>query len=292
MKKITKQLKLFIEFLIVYSLIIILYLLPINIVSNIGGYLFKLFGPFSKSHKIAIENYKRIFKNLNNNEIKKNIEKCWENLGRTIFELLILEKIIDKKNKKIRINGLENIKKAIEKNESVIFFSIHQSNWEILVPTIDKLGFRVGAIYRHINNNFINKLIINKRNRCIDKNKSFYTPKGKEGAKEIISAINNNSSLVVLVDQKDNAGENIKFFNINSKTQTAFLKIARKHKLNLIPVKNVRSDKYFNITFYPPIDPFKQDIKDSEAMLIVNKIIEKWIIENPTQWFWQHNRFS
>ena len=44
--------------------------------------------------------------------------------------------------------------------------------------------------------------------------------------------------------------------------------------------------------FIAEILPNKQDIKDSEAMLIVNKIIEKWIIENPTQWFWQHNRFN
>ena len=238
MKKIIKQLRLFIEFLIVYILIIILYLLPINIVSNIGGYLFKLFGPFSKSHKIAIANYKKIFNNLNHNEIIKNVEKCWENLGRTIFELLILEKIIDKKNKKIKINGLENLKKATENNESVIFFSIHQSNWEILVPIIDSLGFSVGAIYRHLNNKFIDRLILKKRNQNIDTKKSFYSAKGKESAKQILSAIKNRSSMILLVDQKDTAGELIKFFDIDTKTQTGFLKIAKKYNLKLIPVKN------------------------------------------------------
>ena len=37
----------------------------------------------------------------------------------------------------------------------VIFFGLHQANWELLVPTIDKLGIYVGAVYRHINNPYI-----------------------------------------------------------------------------------------------------------------------------------------
>jgi len=27
-------------------------------------------------------------------------------------------------------------------------------------------------------------------------------------------------------------------------------------------------------------------------MLKIHKIIEKWIVNNPNQWFWQHNRFN
>ena len=99
-----------------------------------------------------IISYKRIFKNISENEINKNVLKSWENLGKTIFELSILEKIVDKKNNKIVLSGLENIKSITESNEQVIFFSIHQSNWEILLPVIDQLGISTGAIYRHINN--------------------------------------------------------------------------------------------------------------------------------------------
>ena len=28
------------------------------------------------------------------------------------------------------------------------------------------------------------------------------------------------------------------------------------------------------------------------AMSNIHKLIEKWILENPEQWFWQHNRFG
>ena len=69
---------------------------------------------------------------------------------------------------------------------------------------------------------------------------SFYTPKGKKSAKDIVDAINNSLSIVLLIDQKDSSGEEVMFFNKKVKTQTGFLKIARKYKLPIIPIKNKR----------------------------------------------------
>ena len=293
MKNIIKQIKLFVEYTIVLFLFFFLSLLPMNFVSILGDSAFKLFGPLSRSHKITLLNLKNIFSGLREGDIKKIAKKSWGNLGKTIFELTKLKKLVDKKNNKVTLYGLENLKTVIEKNEQVIFFSIHQSNWELLVPVIDQLGISVGAIYRHINNKFIDKLILKKRNQSINTKRSFYTPKGKESAKEIISAIKSNSSMILLVDQKDTAGDTIKFFDIPTKTQTGFLKIARKYNLKLIPIKNTRHNtNNFSISFYPPIKPFEKDIADTKAMLSIHKIIEKWILENPSQWFWQHNRFN
>ena len=288
-----QKLRYFIEYLLLKFLFSILYLLPINLVSNIGGYILKLFGPMSKAHKTALINYKKIFNDMNDKKINYGVKKSWENLGKTIFELSILEKIVDKKNKKITIEGFENIKESIKKNERIIFFGIHQSNWEILVPTIDQLGIDIGAIYRHINNKYINEIIVKKRKQTINRNRSFYTPKGKESAKDILTAINNNLSIILLIDQKDSAGDNVNFFNNLVKTQTGFLKIARKYNIKLIPVKNTRNkNNNFIINFCKPIRPFENNSSDIEAMNIIHKIIEKWIIENPDQWFWQHNRFN
>ena len=64
--------------------------------------------------------------------------------------------------KKIKLEGVEHLNTIKNKRERVIFFSIHQSNWELLVPTINRLGINVGAIYRHINNPYIDKLILKK----------------------------------------------------------------------------------------------------------------------------------
>ena len=288
-----KVIKLLFEYTIVNLLFIFLSFLPVQWVTYIGGKIFKLMGPLSKANKIAKENYKKVFTNSNNKEIDNNISKSWENLGKTIFEISVLEKIIDENRKKIKLKGIKNIESVIKKKEKVIFFSIHQSNWEILVPSIDKLNIRVGAIYRHINNKYIDKLILKKRNQSIKNKKSFYTPKGKKSAKEIIKSLNEDTSIILLIDQKDSSGDNVKLFDNMTKTQTGFLKIARKKNLKLIPVKNIRlSNNNFEITFCKAITPYLNYNTDAEAMLDIHKIIEGWIRENPSQWFWQHKRFS
>ena len=86
----------------------------------------------------------------------------------------------------------------INNKEKAIFIGIHQSNWEILVPTIDKFGIHLVGIYRHINNPYINKFILQIRKKSLYSNKSIYTPKGKTSAKDIIDGIINNNSIILL----------------------------------------------------------------------------------------------
>ena len=88
-------------------------------------------------------------------------------------------------------------------------------------------------------------------------------------------------------------GVNLKLFNCNVQTQIGFLKIARKYNLRLVPVQTIREkSNNFSIIFHSPIDIFEKKISDLEAMGKIHNIIEKWITSNPTQWFWQHNRFN
>ena len=71
------------------------------------------------------------------------------------------------------------------------------------------------------------------------------------------------------------------------------MKIARKYKMPLIPVENKRlKNGKFVITFHKPIFHIEQQISDIEMMHKIHNIIEKWILTNPSQWFWQHNRFN
>ena len=102
-----KKIKYFIEFIFLYIFFSLLTIVPINFVSRLGGILFKLIGPYTRHHKIAISNYKKIYCNLNENEINKYIINSWYNLGKTFIEFSILDKILDNKNNKIKIEGSE-----------------------------------------------------------------------------------------------------------------------------------------------------------------------------------------
>ena len=132
-----------------------------------------------------------------------------------------------------------------------------------------------------------------KRKKTLTNKKTFYTSKGKKSARDILQGIDKKLSMIILVDQKDSAGEDVKLFNLNVKTQLGFLKIARKHNLKLIPIQTIRRKiNNFTIIIHPPFYLFQNKQTDIESMLEIHKIIEHWIDSNPTQWFWQHNRFN
>ena len=258
---------------------------------KVSSFLFRTFGKFSRANKTAINNCKYVFPNLKDEEIQNIIKKSWNNLGITICELLRINDIFIKN--KIKYINLENIEDFIKNKKQAIFISIHQSNWEVLVPGLDRIGINIGGIYRHINNNFIDKLILNIRQSSLVSKNSFYTPKGKKSAKDVVDAINNSLSIVLLIDQKDSSGEEVMFFNKKVKTQTGFLKIARKYNLPIIPIQNKRIDNgNIELTFLQPIYHNNLEINDTQMMEKIHYKIEEWIKAEPTQWFWQHKRFS
>ena len=282
----------FIEFFLFLIIIFFLNLFPKKISSNLISNLFRFLGKLSKYNKIAKQNCKVVFPNLDNNAITKIIDNSWQNLGRNLFELTYLNNLIIKEDS-IEIKGFEILKKIKKEGSPVIFFSIHSSNWEICVPTLDHNGFNIGAIYRHINNIFFDKYIYKKRTGALKTKNSFYTPKGKISAKEVLNGINNRKSIFLLVDQKDSAGNLINFFGKKVKTQTGFLKIARKFNLKIVPMKNIRlPNNKFQITFEKPLSHNNNQISDDKKMLEINSIVEKWIKESPQNWLWQHKRFN
>ena len=249
-------------------------------------------GKFSKYNQIAKNNCKIVFPDLEGKEITKIINNSWRNLGLNLFEITFLNKLVKDKNA-IEIKGLEILERIKKEISPVIFFSTHSSNWEICVPILDHNGFNIGAIYRHINNNYFDSYIYKKRTDALKTKNSFYTPKGRVSAKEILEGIINNKNIFLLVDQKDSAGSLIDFFGKKVKTQTGFLKLARKYNLKLVPMKNIRlPDNKLQITFEEPLEHNNKQISDEKKMHEINNIIEGWIRENPGNWFWQHKRFN
>ena len=274
--------------------IIFFLLLPLSkkLSAKIISNSFMFLGKLSKYNQIAKNNCKIVFPYLNEKEINKIVNKSWRNIGINLFEITFLNKLI-KEKKTIEIKGLEILEKIKEESSPVIFFSIHSSNWEICVPFLDQNNFETGAIYRHINNFFFNRYIYKQRTDALKTNHSFYTPKGKVSAKEILEGIINSKNIFLLVDQKDSAGNEVSFFGKKVKTQIGFLKIARKYKLKLVPMKNIRlPNNKLQITFEKPLLHTNEEISDEKKMLEINSIIEKWIRQNPDNWFWQHKRFN
>ena len=158
---------------------------------------------------------------------------------------------------------------------------------------IDKFEIKCAAIYRPLNNFFLNPLMEYLRMKYICPNQ---IPKGRMGMREIIGKIKNGYSVALMVDQRVSEGPRELFFNKLAHTTTVPAQLALKYDCKLVPILIERKNgANFEITIEEPYKVEKTGIDKADTKNItlkINQTLEKMIIKNPTQWIWSHNRWK
>ena len=180
-----KIIKYFFEFNIIISLFCLFKLLGLKNASHIGGFLGKLVGPFFRSKTIIKDNIKTGLGLIDEKKENQIINGMWSNIGRTFAEYIFLKDFRFNKTNfdHIKINGSQYLDEIKKNNESVVFYSGHFSNFELMAMELDKYGIKCAAIYRPLNNFFLNPLMEYLRMKYICPNQ---IPKGRKGIWEII----------------------------------------------------------------------------------------------------------
>ena len=116
--------------------------------------------------------------------------------------------------------------------------------------------------------------------------------KGINGVRKSIDYIKNKNCIALMIDQRVSEGEKINFFNKPALTTTLPSQLSLKYNLNIIPVYIEREkNDNFLIEFYKPINPNNYRNK-RELSLKLNKVLEKMVEKNPSQWIWTHDRWK
>ena len=285
MKKITY----FIEFIVVSLFFIICKLVGYRLASNFGFYIGKTFGNSFRSKKSIIQNLKKskISIKISENKFAKNV---LSNYGRILAEYPFLKDFRNNKlSKYIEIDGFENLQNIKKNNKPVVFISGHFSNFELMAMQIEKSGINLAAIYRPLNNFFLNKIMENIRINYICKNQ---IKKGRSGARQILENLKKGNSIALMIDQRVTQGIKINFFGDMASTTTIPAQIIKKYKCDLVPIYIERIRKYhFKMYVSQPIE-INPQTSQSEISTHLNKILEKMILKNPDQWIWTHDRWK
>ena len=290
-----KFIKYFFEFTIIISLFCIFKIIGLRNASNLGAFLGKCAGPFFRSRNLISKNIKIGLGNIDKNQEKKIINGMWSNIGRTFAEYVFLKDFKFNKTdfNHIKIIGSEYLDEIKNFNKPVIFYSAHLANFELMAMEIEKSGIKTAAIYRPLNNIFLNPLMEYLRMKYICPNQ---IPKGRTGMREIVNKINNNYSIALMVDQRVGEGPRISFFNQPAQTTTIPAQLSLKYECKLVPIYLKRMNgTSFEMTVHQPYEISKTGDDDQDTKNItlkINQIIEKMIIENPEQWLWSHNRWK
>ena len=195
-----KILKYFFEFIIIITFFLIFKVLGYKNASNFGEIIGKKFGPFFRSKSKIINNLKN--SNIGNSDQERDIiiKNMWGNYGRILSEYIFLKQFRKKIfNRYLEFEGYKILDQIKKNNERVVFISGHFNNFELMAMEIEKAGINLCAIYRPLNNPFLNIIMEKIRKKHICKNQ---IKKGKSGTRTLVELFKKNYSVALMIDQR------------------------------------------------------------------------------------------
>ena len=283
--------KYFLQFLGILFLFFIFKIIGLKISTCLSGFIFKFFGPLFRSNSLSYNNLSMAFPELNENQKKIMIKKMWINYGKIFSEYVFIKKFRFSKefSKKIIVENQNELELIKNNSEPVIFISGHFNNFELMAMQIEKSGIDLAAIYRPLNNKYLNPIMEKIRKNYICKKQ---IKKGISGTKKILENFKNGTSVALMIDQRVSEGIYCDFFNKKALTTTIPAQFVKKYGTKIVPVYIERtSHNQFKLKIFKALK-FSEDETLESITLSLNKILEKMIIKNPEQWIWTHNRWK
>ena len=285
-----RTIKYFIQFIIILVCFLFFKIFGLRVASIISSNIVSCIGPFFRSRVMMHSNISKALPNLNHKEVKKISQKMWANYGKILSEYVFIKNFRESKlGYNINIQGQEILDRIKNENKPVIFISGHFNNFELMAMHIEKSGVNLAAIYRPLNNKFLNYIMVNIRKKYICKNQ---IKKGISGTKRLLTFFKNGTSIALMIDQRVSQGIKSNFFNHMAFTTTIPAQFVKKFGCKIVPIYIERA-KYnnFKLTIQ---DPLEYTGNDSIKFITqdLNNVLEKMILKNPEQWIWSHNRWK
>ena len=272
-------------FLLLLALLI-LRMLPLDFASYIMGKIARFIGPYLKVHKTAYNNLKLAMPELSEDDCTVILNDMWDNLGRVIGEYPHFAR--PEMSRRITIKGLENLEGFLKSGKAAVFVSGHFANWEMVPLATSLFGLPTAIIYRQLNNPVAEWICCKIRKNYT---KGMFK-KGRMGAVQSIKTLNEGNALAMLIDQKLNDGSPVQFFGRPAMTATAAARLAIKFQAPILAGRIVRGmGVNFTLIIDSPVD-YTPDADAIEITTKLNQMLERWIREYPSQWFWVHKRWG
>ena len=285
-----KSIKYFLQFLIIVILFFVFKILGLKLASYISGKIISFIGPFFRSKKIIQSNILKALPNSNKIKVKEISKMMWQNYGRILAEYMFIKEFrMSEHEKNIEVIGQNKLDIIRNNNEPVIFISGHFNNFELMAMHLEKSGINLAAVYRPLNNRFLNFIMERIRKKYICKNQ---IKKGISGTKQLLTFFKKKTSIALMIDQRVSEGVRSNFFHHEAFTTTIPAQFVKKFKCKIVPIYIERTHGVnFRLTIHDPL-VYSNDESVESITSSLNLLMEKMILKNPEQWIWSHNRWK
>ncbi len=258
----------------------------------LGRLVFYLYAP---ERKKANNGLRIAFPEKTDRERRILARKSFENCGKSFFEFIYYSQ---KKHLPlddlIEVEGLEHFDEALSRGKGVVSVTAHIGNWELAGMVMARKGYPITAIAREINNEGINRLMME-----IHQEYGIETILRKNDwgtLKRITQVLRDNRLLAVLIDQDARVpGVFVDFFGKPARTPSGPVAMALTTGAALVTGFIVRETDDRHRLIIKPV-PLKKVGKRGENIIyntwVLTQMVEEIIRRYPDQWVWMHRRWK
>lgn len=252
-----------------------------------GHVMARLVAPLAGYDRRIRANLALVMPDLPEAEVRRLMRAVPDNVGRTLIEIYSgAEFAARAAATPITGAGLAALDAAHAAGRPVVLVTGHFGNYDASRAALIARGFRVGALYRPMNDAGFNAHYV----AAISRIGTPVFPRGRAGLADMVRFLRGGGMLGLLIDQHMGRGAPLTFFGRQAMTALSAAELALRYDAIVVPTYAIRRPDglTFDIVVEPPIPP-----GTPEAMTqALNDSLEALVRRHMEQWFWIHQRWK
>lgn len=256
-------------------------------VATMGWIARNLVGPLTGYTKRARANLAYIWPDMAESDRRRIARQVLDNAGRVIIEnYATSDQLARAVTWTTHGPGLAAAEQALAERRPILFVSGHFGNYQAARAAMNVRGFRLGGLYRPLNNGYFNDHYV----RTVEAVGGPAFARGRRGLASFMRHVKEGGHGALLIDQYYGDGVVVDFLGKPAPTAQSVGEIALKFNALVVPIYARRLDNGvdFDVLLEAPIAH-----SDAETMTqALMDSLSAQVRDRPGQWFWVHRRWK
>ncbi|OCX67231.1 lauroyl acyltransferase [Thioclava sp. SK-1] len=254
---------------------------------HLAGRMVARLAPALGMHRRIRANLALTCPDLNAAQIDQICESVPDNIGRSLAEIYSGDEFISHvQGLQLSGPGADHLIALRDAGKSAVLVTGHFGNYDAWRGALHAQGFKIGALYRPMNNRLFNRDYLKAISRIAEP----LFPRDRRGMAGMVRHLKDGGMIGLASDQYFHSGAQLTFFGQTAPSPLSAAELAIKYDVDMIPIYAIRKDDglSFTIIVERPIP-----VTSAEEMTqAYNDSLESQVRAHMGQWFWIHRRWK
>lgn len=262
-------------------------ILPFDMRRELAAFLMtRIVSPLGGFRRRIRENLALVRPDLSPADIRRLERAVPRSIGRALAELYSGPDFVARVAREpLQGAGVAALAEAHRTNRPVLLVTGHIGNYDAIRGGLIARGYRVGGLYRPMDNTFFNAHYV----AAISRIGTPLFPRGRKGLADMVRFLRGGGMVGVVLDQSMGDGALLSFFGQPALTSLSPAQMALRYDALIVPTYGIRRpDGGFDMVIEAPIPHTTAE----EMTQALNDSLETQVRAHMDQWLWTHRRWK